>query len=177
MSMQWRAEVGHEPTMTLFISGNITETAEFPTLDALADAARRRLDLAGVETINSCGVREWVHFVKLLTRAGRPFELARCSPAIVRQLNTISNFCGAGRVSSVMLPYCCDGCGQEECVELELMPKQPVHTIQQHLTCPACGRLAEFDDLPDTYLGFAAYAALGPALPAGPDAPRPNHTL
>jgi len=172
MSMHWRVEDGPERQMTVFISGNITETAEFPLPEALAGAARLRLDLADVETINSCGVREWVHFVKALTSARGPFELARCSPAIVRQLNTISNFCGSGRVSSVMLPYCCDDCGQEEYVELELLPKPSSYELLPQIPCAACGRVAVFDDLPDNYLGFAAYAALGPVRPMEPEALR-----
>jgi DNA-directed RNA polymerase subunit RPC12/RpoP len=111
-------------------------------------------DLAGVEQINSCGVREWIYFTRNLAEVDRGFELARCSPAVVRQLNTISNFRGNGSVRSVMLPYYCAGCRREEYTFLDLSGEGD-REIAEEIPCPRCGKAMEFDDIPDTYLSFA----------------------
>ncbi len=136
------------------VSGEITERADFRALTSLAETASLRLDLAGVEQINSCGVREWIHFVRCLSAKPHPFELIHCSPAIVRQMNMISNFCGNGTVRSVMLPYYCGPCGVEEMRMLELPSAGQRPEVEAAITCQKCGKNAEFDDLPDAYLTF-----------------------
>lgn len=155
-TMQWTIEETPDRGHLVQISGFITEEADFQTLAALQGPAALRLDLAGVEQINSCGVREWIHFVRRIAQAQRPLELLRCSPAIVRQLNTISNFRGNGKVRSVMLPYFCPDCEREEHRLHEIPTTVQLQHIEDVLPCPVCGADMEFDDLPDTYLAFAA---------------------
>jgi ABC-type transporter Mla MlaB component len=154
--MVWKAE-DRADGRVLVLSGFITEEADFRPLVALPADGPLRLDLAGVEQINSCGVREWIHFVRSLREAGRAFEFLRCSPAIVRQLNTISNFRGGGLVRSVLLPYYCASCGTEDRRPLDLPPPgRPLPAIEEAIACAKCQAQSEFDDLPDTYLAFAA---------------------
>ena len=154
MSMHLRIEEIPPTGALVFVSGAITEEADFRPLTTLADVGVLRLDLGDVEQINSCGTREWIHFVTRLTRSGRPFELVRCSPAIVRQLNMISNFRGGGSVRSVLLPYFCADCGHQDAVLLDLPPPAAADAIPDLRPCPICGATAEFDDLPDSYLSF-----------------------
>ena len=156
MTMSWEIDQPPGGIPVVRISGQITEEADFQTLTAIAQAGTLRLDLAGVEQINSCGVREWIHFVTELTREGRPFELAQCSPAIVRQLNMISNFRGRGQVRSVMLPYYCAECGHEDRRMMELTAGGALPPIEDTIPCTECGGLAEYDELPNSYLAFAA---------------------
>lgn len=156
MSMQLKIEDQPGFGWLVRVSGAITERADFRALTGLAETAPLRLDLAGVEQINSCGVREWIHFVRRLSGLAHPFELVRCSPAIVRQINMISNFCGSGAVRSVLLPYYCGECGQEELRMLELPAHGQRPEIEQSIACGKCGESAEFDDLPDAYLTFQA---------------------
>jgi ABC-type transporter Mla MlaB component len=153
--MLWKVDEGGG-RRTIVLSGFITEEADFRPLTALPWEGPLRLDLAGIEQINSCGVREWIHFVRRLDQAGRPFELLRCSPAIVRQLNTISNFKGAGKVRSVILPYYCIKCGRQDTRELELSASAPPPPIEESIACRHCAGTSEFDDLPGMYLAFAS---------------------
>ncbi len=153
MSMRWAVESqssGH----VVRISGSITEEADLHALVALGDGGTLRLDLAGVDEINSCGVREWIRFVRRVSETARGLELVRCSPAIVRQLNMVSNFRGAGQVTSVMLPYYCASCGTEQEQLLEVPEGGSPPQIPTSITCRHCGGAAEFDDLPDSYMGF-----------------------
>ena len=151
-SLKWTLDSQNERRL-IVLTGAITEDADLGALAALDVAGNLAIDLAGVEQINSCGVREWIHFVRKLADADRSFELVRCSPAIVRQLNTIANFRGAGQVRSVMLPYYCPSCRSEERRAMELDGGE--RTIPEELPCPKCGGTMEFDDLPATYVSFA----------------------
>lgn len=156
MAMQLKIEEQRGFGWLVRVSGAITEQADFRALTGLAETAPLRLDLAGVEQINSCGVREWIHFVRRLSSLPHPFELVGCSPAIVRQINMISNFCGSGTVRSVLLPYYCEPCGHEEMRMLDLPARGTKPDIEQIIACGKCGASAEFDDLPDAYLTFQA---------------------
>ena len=137
-------------TTHVVVSGEITEETDFgPILEVEGGVVR--VDLAGVSRINSCGVREWLNFVTALKSSGRKLILERCAPVIVTQLNTIYNFTGGGTVRSVLGPYYCPECDQEEnhLVELGTAAAMP-----QVLTCPKCGGDMEFEELHDAYLGF-----------------------
>ncbi len=155
MTMHWVVESLGEGSR-IFLTGAITEEADFQPLVALGTTGKLILDLADVEEINSCGVREWIHFVRNLTERSPGYELARCSPAVVRQLNAVSNFRGSGKISSVMLPYFCSSCGGEQFRLLVLGDGEASPVITDLVPCGQCGAEAEFDDLPDSYLGFAA---------------------
>jgi anti-anti-sigma regulatory factor/predicted RNA-binding Zn-ribbon protein involved in translation (DUF1610 family) len=149
MSLTWTIDDDATP-QRVALAGRITEEASFPELiEALADTVH--IDLAEVEQVNSCGVREWILFVRALDRSGRTVVLTRCSPVMVRQLNMISNFAAGATVRSVMLPYYCEACGAEHTTVFELTDGE----IAVESPCPECGEVAEFDDLPETYLLFA----------------------
>ena len=154
MNMHWVVESLGDGSR-IFLSGAITEEADFQPLVTLGSTGRLMLDLAEVEEINSCGVREWIHFVRNLSERSPGYEFARCSPAVVRQLNAVSNFRGNGRIVSVMLPYFCSACGGEQFRLLALTEHDASPVITDRVPCGQCGGEAEFDDLPDSYLGFA----------------------
>lgn len=133
----------------------VGELDELSDLNALFAALPEKgvLDLAGIRRINSCGVREWIHFASKLRESGKKFELERCSTAVVSQLNMIMNFTGNMPVQSVMAPYYCESCNfdRPELIPLE-SGKMP--EIPDALTCPKCQGPLEFDDIADKYLAF-----------------------
>lgn len=134
------------------LAGEITEAADFSRLLAeLPDTLV--LDLAGIERVNSRGVREWFNFVKALNGAGKQFALERCSLSAVTQLNNFSEFAGGAPVRSVFAPYYCDACGQMH-QRLVTINGTELEQINTPFKCPDCGRVAEFDDLPDDFLSF-----------------------
>ncbi len=135
------------------LEGSISEHTDFRSLIEVASDSLA-LDLAHVDQINSCGVREWINFVNALRELGKNLEMHRCSPAIVRQLNMISNFRGDGKVQSVLAPYFCDACDNEMTQIVDLAGIESPPEIAETLPCPNCGEDMEFDDLVDSYLGF-----------------------
>lgn len=111
--------------------------------------------LAEVRRINSCGVREWVNFVRDLPNVTE-LTFTHCSPAIVTQLNMIFNFRGAAKVRSFFAPYICESCGTED---EKLLDVQSQFSSGQYnrvpdFSCEKCGQVMEFDDLPERYLSF-----------------------
>lgn len=152
MTLTWKLVPTDDGWAQVALTGCITESAQLQALSGVAGASPLRLDLGAVEQVNSCGVREWLHFVQQLTERGQALELVDCPPVFVRQLNMISNFAGDAAIRSVLLPYWCRSCGSEELVRHDPAVPGPVPETR---TCPSCGATAEFDDLPDTYLAFS----------------------
>lgn len=134
------------------VSGSVDEDADFAALARdIAPHKQLRMDLAEIDRINSCGVREWVNFIRSIP-ADSSIELVRCSPAFVSQINMISNFTGAARVSSVQAPYVCEECGHETRVEFDVSPGQQPELPE--VPCPECKAAMEFDDIEDSYFAF-----------------------
>lgn len=152
--LSWRIRERPGMTTVEFV-GEIDENADFVDL-------RRRLrgavafQLGEVRRINSCGVREWVNFVRDLPHVTE-LSFSHCSPAIVTQLNMIYNFRGRAKIRSFYAPYVCDACGREE-EQLIDVPSQATGATLPQFACPACHAQMEFDDLPERYLSFLAEA-------------------
>jgi hypothetical protein len=152
VALSWR--IKERPGFTTVeFTGEIDENADFSEL-------RKRLKgtvvfhLAEVRRINSCGVREWVNFVRDLPTVTE-LTFSHCSPAIVTQLNMIYNFRGAARVRSFFAPYVCDSCGHEEEKLLDVQAQFADGQIRvPDFACEHCGAAMEFDDLPERYLSF-----------------------
>jgi anti-anti-sigma regulatory factor len=134
------------------LKGDITERADFSRL--LPELSEDLiLDLADVQRINSCGLREWLSFVRALEGSGKRFALERCSVPVVAQLNMISAFPGGGSVRSVYAPYFCPQCNEEHQRLITADDSAPAQ-LSSDFPCPTCGSQLEFDDLPDHFLSF-----------------------
>ena len=148
---QWHLRPSEGVTIAA-LRGPVNEDADFSELVAhLRSAKHIRLELSGVEQINSCGVREWVNFVRALPQAST-LELEKCPPSVVSQLNIIRNFAGSAQVLSVYAPYLCDACGHELDVLVDVRDGEP--PVLEEQTCEQCGARMEFDDLEDSYFAF-----------------------
>jgi len=105
-----------------------------------------------VTSINSCGVRTWVNFMKQV--ANRPVYYDGCPPLIVRQMNMVPSFVGHAKVLSVFASYICDSCEKEKM--LHIPNKSFGKNIQESFPCEACGNgEMEFDGQPQQYFAFA----------------------
>jgi len=132
--------------------GAVDEDVNFaPLVTELNNRPQILFDLSGIERINSCGVREWVNFVRSLPREAR-IEMENCTPVVVSQLNMISNFAGAATVKSVFAPFVCQSCGNESNVLLQVEKGTPVNLGE--VRCEKCKSLMEFDDIEDSYFAF-----------------------
>jgi hypothetical protein len=155
VALSWRIKERPGFTTVEFF-GEIDENADFAEL-------RRRLKgavvfhLAEVRRINSCGVREWVNFVRDLPGVTE-LVFTHCSPAIVTQLNMIYNFRGQAKVRSFFAPYVCERCNYEEEKLLDVQSQFPQKEARRvpEFKCDKCGLPMEFDDLPERYLSFLA---------------------
>lgn len=156
-ALSWRIDERPGSTVVEFF-GEIDENADFSEL-------RRRLKgtvvfhLAEIRRINSCGVREWVNFVRDLPDVSE-LTFTHCSPAIVTQLNMIYNFRGNAKIRSFYAPYVCESCNNEEEKLLDVESQFPNGDIQTvpDFRCDECDDLMEFDDLPERYLSFLSEA-------------------
>lgn len=135
------------------MQGEITEEADF---SGVVTAAKERvvLNLAGVQRINSCGVREWIGFLQRLEGKADVVELELCSPVMVRQLSMIATMRGNAAVTSILVPYFCEACDDERTVPLEMTPGVRL-TLAETAPCPECGGEMDLDDTPESYLAFA----------------------
>jgi hypothetical protein len=141
--------------MRVECSGEIDENADLDELSRRL-SGNVELDLYGVSRINSCGVREWVNFVRGLDHVD-DLAFSRCSPSVVLQLNTIYNFRGGARVISFVAPYLCESCHHDEQQLLVIAEHFPRPTSDAPvLSCPRCKGDMVFDELPERYLSFLA---------------------
>lgn len=165
----WRI-TGHEGGgLQIELRGEIDENADFSELGHTL-RGDVELTLEAITRINSCGVREWVNFMRGLTQV-RTLWFVRCSPPVVLQLNTIFNFRGRARVRSFLAPYVCEACHADEYKLLDVdehFPDRRAHVPA--FRCRRCGGVMVFDELPERYLSFLAEAELSD-LPPGDGQP------
>ena len=153
-ALRWTIqERGDGRGLRVCFAGEIDENADLSELKAqLSGDVEFQLD--GVTRINSCGVREWVNFVREMG-AVSSLRFTRCSPAIVTQLNTIYNFRGPARVWSLYAPYVCEACSVEESKLIDVRNHRPgAPPALPDFSCPKCGGPMDFDDIPERYFSF-----------------------
>jgi hypothetical protein len=153
VALSWRIKERPGFTTVEFF-GEIDENADFAELGRRLKGAVV-FHLAEVRRIISCGVREWVNFVRDLPSVTE-LTFTHCSPAIVTQLNMIYNFRGQAKVRSFYAPYICESCNHEEEKLLDVQSQFPSGRTDRvpDFTCEKCNQPMEFDDLPERYLSF-----------------------
>ena len=140
-------------TTWLTLEGIIDENANFK--DAFSGLQEKVVfDLGGIDLINSCGVREWMHALQQLPKDSQ-VQYVNCAPRIVEQINYVANFLGSGTVQSFYAPYFCAKCKKESNILLtgkELGSARPVKAPAEK--CPTCKVAMEFDDIEEEYFSF-----------------------
>jgi hypothetical protein len=150
--LSWQVEADAGERLRVQLRGEINENADFTELgrQLRGDVT---LFLDGITRINSCGVREWVNFVRELQVDSLVF--ARCSPPVVNQLNAIYNFRGVAQVESFLAPYVCETCHVDEYKLLQTADHFPDDALHvPAFRCARCGGIMTFDELPERYLAF-----------------------
>lgn len=135
----------------IVVSGVINEDSNMEEVFG-AVGPRTIIDLAGIERINSCGIREWVNALKEVD-SGFSIEYHRCSIPLVEQFNMISNFAGQGVVKSLYAPYLCEECDEnlDHLIEADSFPEDAGEFEPPEVSCPKCGSSMQFDDDEDEY--------------------------
>ncbi|MGE0761930.1 MAG: STAS domain-containing protein [Bdellovibrionales bacterium] len=101
--------------MVVSLSGSIDEDAILTniTFDGASEVV---LDLDKVSAINSCGIREWIKWLKTAS-TGAKVVYRNCPKIIVDQINMVSGFLpDNGTVESFYVPYFNENAGTEKMV-------------------------------------------------------------
>lgn len=98
--------------VNVVVTGVIDEDVDF-NQHTLTGAQNVEMQLNGVKSINSCGIREWIKWVG--TAGSAPIVYKECPKIIVDQINMVQGFLPAqGRVESFYVPYYSDDSGEEK---------------------------------------------------------------
>jgi len=159
MSLKFSAGISHSDEVTFIkLSGVIDEDNELTELVEKIQPGTAIIDLAEIERINSCGVRDWVNWLgKIETETS--VILVECSPAIVAQINLVNNFTGKGQVKSFYIPYFCTDCDEEKVLLCEVSEMGPLPHDPPICRCDECDLVMDFDDMPDSYFAFLGNTA------------------
>jgi hypothetical protein len=100
---------------TVTLKGHIDEDATFNNVQ-LAGANKVVVELDGVTSINSCGIREWIKWVRTAP-PGTAIIYRKCPKVIVDQINMVSGFLPeTGKVESFYVPYYSEATGNEKMI-------------------------------------------------------------
>jgi hypothetical protein len=134
-------------------TGNIDEDFNYEEL--LQNKGKNyKLDLNEIKMINSCGIREWVHFVEKLGSDVK-IEYYNCPQIIIQQMNLVSGFLTANaEIKSFYAPYFCEDNDEEKSVLLQ--SSQIVNFKAPVITTNVDGQEVEmeFDAIEDQFFKF-----------------------
>ena len=92
--------------------GDIDEDANF-TEHSLKSLNKAVFDLEEVTAINSCGIREWINWLK--TSPDTKLVFRNCPKIIVDQFNMVAGFFPMnGEIESFYVPYYCETSGSKK---------------------------------------------------------------
>jgi hypothetical protein len=92
--------------------GTIDEDVDFSTFP-LAGNQQIEIEMSGLKSINSCGIREWIKWMG--DAGGAQITFSHCPKVIVDQINMVDGFLPAtGKVTSFYVPYYNDDSGSEK---------------------------------------------------------------
>jgi anti-anti-sigma regulatory factor len=153
--LTWSVSRTRSGVLRAQLRGDVNENCDLTDLQAQLRGTVE-LDLESVTRVNSCGVREWVNFMRSLGELGVQVSFVRCSPAVVLQLNTIYNFRGRARIRSFFAPYVCEVCRSDEYRLLNVNEHFPDRSrlYPPSFRCDRCFGVMVFDELPERYLSF-----------------------
>ena len=111
-----------------------------------------------VDSVNSCGVRSWINFMRDLEKESRDITFEECTSEIVMQINMIPSFKGNAKIASVYGGYVCDDCGHEDSVlfaDGKNLPADPEAELPS-VNCSQCGAEMELEEMEEEYFAFLA---------------------
>ena len=139
--------------LTVWIQGAIAETCDFKK--SFGELPPELVvNCKEISRITSTGTRAWITYFNQVTAKGVKLRFEECSTAMLEQCNQISNFTCGGEIASGYLPYCCQTCHTPFLKLFGIQELKAMSPKPSDLTCPKCGGIALFDDIPDEYLRF-----------------------
>ena len=117
-------------------------------------SGRVTIDLSGVQSINSVGVRVWINFMSSF-RESHEIILQKCPPDIIMQINMIPNFLGAGKIESFLSPYFCSNCDLNFFVEFPTsIPFNELLQEIEYQDCKKCNMSCECGEITSEFINF-----------------------
>lgn len=156
MELSYRFSSKDPQTDIIYFSGDINEDAEV-SLAKLAEQITKNsiFNLKEITSINSCGVRAWINFLREVEKKNK-IVFEECTPEIVSQINMIPNFKGKSHIKSVYASYVCDNC---DFMHLHLfqagnnLPEKTGDEIET-VNCPKCNSIMEMEELEDEFFSW-----------------------
>lgn len=149
-NLQIRIEGQDDGSLNIVLDGEVHENFK-SRLIALPESQNYTINLAGLRSINSLGIREWSNFIANLCRQAN-VTLEDCSVVFIDQANIVPQILGTAKVTSFFAPYFCPQCN------LELNCKLSVTTHRKRLferrapqLIHSCGAELQFDALEESY--------------------------
>jgi len=143
--------VQHAGEAQLAFAGVIDEDVDFSQIK-LPGCKVYTFNFDGVKGINSCGIREWVHFSESLPAAAK-LVYQNCTQIIIEQINMVAGFFRAGSVvQNFYAPYFCETCDQEQKVLITAATVEGL--AAPTVNCKTCQSEMEFDAIEEQYFRF-----------------------
>lgn len=98
--------------LAIQMSGSIDEDVDFQQY-SLVGTQQIDIDMNGIQSINSCGIREWIKWIG--SGAGAQITYNNCPKVIVDQINMVDGFLPTNaKVNSFFVPYYNENLGSEK---------------------------------------------------------------
>ncbi len=138
------------------LKGSIDETASRVLMGLLPKLVEADIifDCAEVATINSVGFRNWIQFLKSLKERST-FNFVRCSHVYTEYAGLLAKTGYAEFISSVLVPFKCEGCGKEDQTEFDV-DDLDANVEFDDVICQKCNGLMHAQTTPDDLLSWRA---------------------
>ncbi len=139
--------------LNVVLAGSVDEDADFTQL-SLAGAGQIELEMTGLKSINSCGIREWIKWMSTAPAASITFN--KCPKVIVDQINMVDGFLPANaKVMSFYVPYYNEEAGSEKSVLFRLGTEFTENTVSPpQSVVDDSGNAMEMDVIESKYFKF-----------------------
>jgi len=134
--------------------GEMTERFEFKNMQ-MTSCPKIVFDMSQVRSFNSCGIREWVFFMKEFENVDS-LTFEKCSISTIDQFNMVPATLGIGIVESFYAPYYCEG--EDKPLEKLIHITASANDLSQGqapvLKCDSCDMELIFDAIEESYFVF-----------------------
>ncbi|MCP4912395.1 MAG: hypothetical protein GY909_04695 [Oligoflexia bacterium] len=134
------------------LKGIIDEDSDFGKATNL-NAKSYVFDFKDIESINSCGIREWINYLGTISDDAK-IVYRNCTQVIIEQMGMVKGFVKEGAVvESLFAPYFCEDCDDE--FKHHLNVSEIIEKKAPAVKCPKCsGENTEFDAIEAQYFSF-----------------------
>lgn len=149
-NLQIRIEGDPSEVLYVWFDGEIHENFK-AQLIALPKAKSYNINLAGLRSINSLGLREWSQFLLSLTQKAH-VVLEECSVVFIDQANIVPQILANAKVNSFFAPYYCPRCNTELNCKLSVANhRKKLSEKRAPQIIHSCGEELQFDALEESY--------------------------